>query len=48
MPRHNTEKSKNFKKTTIRLFKSLNNWKYLLIVSILLALFGAALSTDAL
>ena len=47
MPRHNTEKSKDFKKTTIRLFKSLNNWKYLLIVSILLALFGAALSTIA-
>ena len=47
MPRHNTEKSKDFKKTTIRLFKSLNKWRYLLIVSIVLALFGAALSTVA-
>lgn len=52
MPRHGGpmkvgEKSKDFKGTMIKLFKSLNKWKSLVIVSLLLALFSALLSTIA-
>ena len=49
MPRHNknTEKAKDFKGTILRLFKSLGQWKYLLILSIILAMFAAILSTIA-
>ena len=50
MPRpgfHTTEKSKDFKGSMLRLFKSLDRWRYLLVVSVILALFAAALSTIA-
>ena len=52
MPRHGGpmkvgEKSKDFKGTMIKLFKSLNKWKSLVIISLLLALFSALLSTIA-
>ncbi len=52
MPRHGGpmkvgEKSKDFKGTMIKLFKSLNKWKSLVIVSLLLALLSALLSTIA-
>ena len=50
MPRgnfHTTEKTKDFKGSMIRLFKSLDTWRYLLIVAVVLALFAAALSTIA-
>ncbi len=41
------EKSKDFKGTMIKLFRSLNKWKSLVVVSLLLALFSALLSTIA-
>ena len=45
--RGNTEKINDFKGTLIRLFKNLNKWKYLLIISIFFAMFAAILSTVA-
>ena len=49
MPRHgmDVEKSKDFKGSMLRLFKMLDRWRYLMIVSILLALVAAVLSTVA-
>lgn len=50
MPRgnfHTTEKTKDFKGSMIRLFKSLDHWRYFLIVAVILALFAATLSTIA-
>ena len=46
-PRMTQEKAKDFKGTTIRLFKNLDKWRYLLIISIILALLAAILSTVA-
>ncbi len=40
-------KSKNFKKSIKKLFNSLNKWKYLLILSLLLAIISAILSLIA-
>ena len=49
MPRHNhvEEKVKDFKGTIIRLFKSLEEWRYLLIIASILAMIAAILSTIA-
>ena len=51
MPRpgelHTTDKSKDFKGSMIRLYKSLENFKKLLIISIVLSLFSAILATIA-
>ena len=50
MPRHGMnveEKSKDFKGSMIRLFKNLEKWRYLLVISIILAMVAAALSTVA-
>ncbi len=48
MPRvRNFEKSKDFKGSIIRLFKSLNNYKYLLIFSLILAFTSAILALIA-
>ena len=49
MPRNNRveEKVKDFKGTIIRLFKSLGQWKYILVLSSILAMFAAILSTIA-
>ena len=49
MPRsfHTTEKSKDFKGSMLRLFKSLDRWRYILIVAVVLSLFAATLSTIA-
>jgi len=49
MPRHigKEEKAKNLKETLLRIFKSLNTWKYVLVLSCVLALIGAILSTIA-
>ena len=49
MPRHNTveEKVKDFKGTIIRLFKSLEEWRYLLVLASILAMIAAILSTIA-
>ena len=48
MPRHNVpEKVKDFKGTIIRLFKSLEQWRYLLIIASILAMIAAILSTIA-
>ncbi len=51
MPRHGGpmvgEKSKDFKGSLLRLFNALGKWKKLLVVSIILALLSAALSTVA-
>lgn len=50
MPRHGmnvAEKSKDFKGSMIRIFKGLDNWRYLMILSVILALFAAVLSTIA-
>ena len=50
MPRHGMnveEKSKDFKGSMLRLFKNLEKWRYLLIVSIFLSLMAAILSTIA-
>ncbi len=46
-PMRTVEKSKDFKGSMIRLFKSLGKWQALLIVSLLLAIFSATLSTIA-
>ncbi|MBQ3307071.1 MAG: ABC transporter ATP-binding protein [Bacilli bacterium] len=43
----NTERSKDFKGSILRLFKSLDKWRFLLIISILLSSFAAVLSTIA-
>ena len=49
MPRHygKEEKAKDLKGTLLRIFKSLNTWKYVLVLSCILALTGAILSTIA-
>ena len=48
MPRQReVEKVNDLKGTLIRLFKNLKNWKYLLIVAVILAMLAAALSTVA-
>jgi len=48
MPRQREiEKVNDLKGTLIRLFKNLKNWKYLLIISVILAMFAAILSTVA-
>lgn len=51
MPRpggmHTTEKSKDFKGSMLRLYKSLENFRKLLIISIVLSLFSAILATIA-
>ncbi len=51
MPRHGRmhveEKSKDFKGSLIRLFKNMDKWKSLLIISIILSFFSALLSTIA-
>ncbi len=49
MPRPNreVEKAKDFKGTVIKLFKNLDNWRFLLIIASILALLAAALSTIA-
>ena len=45
--RMSTEKSKDFKGSMLRLFKSLDKWRPLLIISVILALIAATLSTIA-
>ena len=48
MPRQREiEKVKDFKGTLLRIFKSLNRWKYILVTSCILAMFAAILSTIA-
>lgn len=49
MPRHigKEEKAKDLTGTLLRIFKSLNTWKYVLVLSCALALAGAILSTIA-
>ena len=49
MPRHygKEEKAKDLKGTLLRIFKSLNTWRFVLVLSCLLALMGAVLSTIA-
>ena len=49
MPKHygKEEKAKDLKGTLLRIFKSLNTWKYVLVLSCILALTGAILSTIA-
>ena len=49
MPRHNQkeEKAKDLKGTLIRLFKSLDQWRYIMIIASILALLAAILSTIA-
>ena len=49
MPRHDKvpEKVKDFKGTLIRIFKSLGQWKYLLVIASFLAMVAALLSTIA-
>ena len=50
MPRHgmnSDEKVRDFKGSMIRLFKNLDRWRPLLIISVVLALFAATLSTIA-
>ena len=48
MPRQNeVVKVKDFKGTLFRIFKSLNRWKYILVISCILAMFAAILSTIA-
>ena len=41
------EKVKDFKGTLLRIFSSLNRWKYILVISCILAMFAAILSTIA-
>ena len=45
--RMSTEKSKDFKGSMLRLFKSLDKWRPLLIISVIFALMAATLSTIA-
>lgn len=49
MPRmsQKQEKAKDLKGTLLRIFKSLNTWKYVLVLSCVLAMVGAILSTIA-
>ncbi|MBQ8131703.1 MAG: hypothetical protein IJ193_04350, partial [Bacilli bacterium] len=49
MPRPNQkiEKVNDFKGSTLRLFQNLDKWRVLLVISIILALLAAALSTVA-
>ena len=49
MPRHDRvpEKVKDFKGTIVRLFKSLEQWRYLLVIASILAMIAAILSTIA-
>ena len=50
MPRHGMkkpEKVKDLKGTLIRIFKNLNRWRYILVLSCILAMFAAILSTIA-
>ena len=50
MPRHGMkgpEKVKDFKGTLVRIFKSLEKWKYVLVISCVLAMFASILSTVA-
>ena len=48
MPRQREiESVKDFKGTLLRIFKSLNRWRYILVVSCILAMFAAILSTIA-
>ncbi len=48
MPRQREiEKVNDLKGTLIRLFKNLKNWKYLLIIAVIFAMFAAILSTVA-
>ena len=49
MPKHfgKEEKAKDLKGTLLRIFKSLNTWKFVLVLSCILALTGAVLSTIA-
>ena len=49
MPRPNEkqEKAKDLRGTLLRIFKSLNTWKYVLVLSCILSLSGAILSTIA-
>ena len=50
MPRHGMnveDRSKDFKGSMLRLFKNLEKWKYLLVISVILALCAAILSTIA-
>lgn len=48
MPRQREiEKVKDFKGTLFRIFKSLNKWKYILVISCILSMFAAILSTIA-
>ena len=51
MPRpgglHTEERSKDFKGSMLRLFKNLDRWRYLLIISIILSLLASILSTIA-
>ncbi|MBQ6135518.1 MAG: ABC transporter ATP-binding protein [Bacilli bacterium] len=50
MPRHGMnveDRSKDFKGSMLRLFKNLEKWKYLLVISVILALCAALLSTIA-
>ena len=49
MPKHygKEEKAKDLKGTLLRIFKSLNTWKYILVLSCILAFAGSILSTIA-
>ena len=49
MPRHDKvqEKAKDLKGTLMRIFKSLNEWRYILIIACVLAMIAAMLSTIA-
>ena len=48
MPRQREiEKVKDFKGTLLRIFSSLNRWKYILVISCVLAMFAAIFSTIA-
>ena len=40
----NNEKSKDFKGSLLKIFKNLNKWRYLLIISVVLAAFSSVLS----
>ena len=40
----NVEKAKNFKESMIRLFKELNDFKVLIIISVILSILGSILS----
>ena len=49
MPRPNQkqEKAKDLKGTLLRIFKSLKNWKYILVISCILSMTASILSTIA-